>query len=250
MENKLSAIKRKIKKLPTAISERWHRRRQKTQIISNQVMKKIYVDFFKLHEERKTLMLHRPDLYSPGPPITVPSYEMLDLIGKHAGKSILDIGCGHGVYGKELLKRGYEYTGIEANRDYVEEARKHVNALHMSAEKLDFPDNSIDTVIMFEVLEHLADPYTALSEIVRVARKNLILTVPNIGPMVDCVEYNVVMHHFMESTHVNFFTGTMLERFLGEYFPYVHIEEFGQFFNLSGTKLYYHLAAVGSFTKI
>lgn len=250
MANTLSNIKKKIKKVPTVMYERWHRRKQKTQIIRNQVMKKIYVDFFKLHEERETLMLHRPDLYSPGPPITVPSYEMLDLIDRHAGKSILDIGCGHGVYGKELVKRGYEYTGIEANAEYAAEAQKFVNARHMNAEVLDFPDNSMDTVIMFEVLEHLADPYAALSEIVRVARKNLIVTVPNIGPMMECVAYNVVMHHFMESTHVNFFTRTMLERFLGKYFPHVLVEEFGQFFNLSGSKLYYHLAAVASFERI
>ena len=31
-------------------------------------MKKIYSDFFKLHEENQVLMLHREDLYTPGPP--------------------------------------------------------------------------------------------------------------------------------------------------------------------------------------
>ncbi len=247
---KIKDIKEKILKLPARVSEWWHRRKQKKQIISNQVMKKIYMDFFKLHEDRQTVMLHRVDLYSPGPPITVPSYEMLDLIDKYAGKSILDIGCGHGVYGKELIKKGHEYTGIESNEEYVEEAKKHVNALHMKAEKLDFPDKSFDTVIMFEVLEHLEDPYKAFSEIVRVTRKNVVVSVPNVGPLKDCVEYNVVMHHFMESTHVNFFTKTMLERFLEKYFPYVKVKEFGQFFNLSGSKLYYHLAGIASFEKV
>ncbi len=207
------------------------------------------MDFFRLHEEKKTLMLHRVDLYSPGPPITVPSFEMLDFIYKHAGKKILDIGCGHGVYGKELIKKDYEYIGIEANGEYVKEASRHVDARLMRAEKLDFPDKSIDTVIMFEVLEHLEDPYAALEEIVRVTRKNVLISVPNIGPMVDCVEYNVVMHHFLESTHVNFFTSGMLKRFLKKYFPYVKVSEFGQFFNLSGSKLNYHLAAVASFEK-
>jgi 2-polyprenyl-3-methyl-5-hydroxy-6-metoxy-1,4-benzoquinol methylase len=247
---KLKDIKEKILKLPARVFEWWHRRKQKKQIISNHVMKKIYMDFFKLHEEQQTVMLHRVDLYSPGPPITVPSYEMLDLIHKHAGKSILDIGCGHGVYGKELIKKGHEYTGIETNEEYVKEAKKHVNVLHMQAEKLDFPDKHFDTVIMFEVLEHLEDPYKAMSEIVRVTRKNLVVSVPNVGPLVDCVEYNVVMHHFMESTHVNFFTKTMLERFLKKYFPYVKVKEFGQFFNLSGSKLYYHLAGIASFEKV
>ena len=168
-------------------------------------------------------------------------------MSSNAGKSILDIGCGHGVYGRELLKKGYEYTGIEANKEYAAEAGKYVNAVHMRAEKLDFPDQSFDTVILLEVLEHLEDPYTALTEIRRVARKNLVVSVPNIGPMVDCVEHNLVMHHFMDGTHVNFFTRGMLERFLRNYFPHVEVNEFGQFFNLSGSKLYYHLAGIASF---
>ncbi len=230
--------------------EKWHRWKQKKQIIRNHVMKKIYADYFKLHEDRKSIMLNRVDLYSPGPPISVPSYEMLDLIEKYAGKTVLDIGCGHGVYGKELIKKGFEYTGIESNESYVKEAAKYVNAKHMRAEKLEFPDKSQDTVVMFEVLEHLEEPYTSLEEIVRVTRKNLIVSVPNIGPIVECVEYNVVMHHFLESTHVNFFTKNMLERFLKKYFPYVRVMEFGRFFNLSGSKLNYHLAAIASFEKI
>lgn len=219
----------------------------KPQIIRNEVMKTIYRDFFNSHEENKTFMLHREDLYEPGPPVTVPSPEILTIIETHAGKSILDIGCGHGVYGRELVKKGYEYTGIEANKDYAAEACKHVKAFHMRAEKLDFPDKSFDTVIMLEVLEHLEDPYTALTEIKRVARQNLVVSVPNVGPMVDCVEHNLVMHHFMDGTHVNFFTAGMLERFLKNYFPHVEVNEFGQFFNLTGRKLYYHLAGIASF---
>ncbi|MCX6582307.1 MAG: class I SAM-dependent methyltransferase [Candidatus Aminicenantes bacterium] len=237
----------KVAKLPGW----WKRRRQmgRPRVIRNEVMKTIYRDFFNAHEEKKTPMLHRGDLYAPGPPVTMPSGEILEIIETYAGKSILDIGCGHGVYGRELLKKGFEYTGIEGDEGYAAEAAKYVNAFHMRAEKLEFPDKSFDTVIMLEVLEHLDDPYGALAEIVRVARKNLIVSVPNLGPMKDCVEHNLVMHHFLDGTHVNFFTGGMLERFLRDYFPYVKVTEFGQFFNLSGSKLYYHLAAIASFER-
>jgi ubiquinone/menaquinone biosynthesis C-methylase UbiE len=210
-------------------------------------IKKIYADFFKLHEENKVLMLHRKDLYTPGPPQKHSSQKMLGLVQKHAGKRILDIGCGHGVNCIELNHRGFQCVGIEANDQYARETQKYVEAYHMRAEKLDFPDKSFDTVIMLEVLEHLEDPYKALEEIVRVTRKNLILSVPNLEPLETCVEYNVIMHHFFEVTHVNFFTKPMLERFLKKYFPYVEVGEFGQFFNVSGRKLYYHLSGVASF---
>ena len=213
-------------------------------------MKKIYSDFFKLHEENQVLMLHRDALYTPGPPHKHFSQKMLDLVQKYAGKQVLDIGCGHGVNCIELNKRGFKCIGIEINEQYVQEAQKYIEAYRMRAEKMDFPDKSFDTTIMLEVLEHLEDPYKALEEVVRVTRKNLILSVPNIEPLETLVEFNVIMHHFFECTHLNFFTKSMLERFLKKYFPYVKVGEFGQFFNISGKKLYYHLNAIASFEPI
>ena len=213
-------------------------------------MKKIYSDFFKLHEENQAAMLHREDLYTPGPPHRHLSQKMLDLVQKHAGQRILDVGCGHGVNSVELINRGFQCVGIEANEEYSKEAQKYIEAYHMKAEKLEFPDKSFDTVIMLEVLEHIRDPYTALSEVVRVAKKNLIVSVPNLAPLETCVEYNVIMHHFFEPTHLNFFTKPMLERFLNNYFPYVQAGEFGQFFNISGRRLYYHLSGIASFEPV
>ena len=141
-------------------------------------MKKIYADFFKLHEENQVLMLHRDAFYTPGPPHKHFSQQMLELVQKHAGKQVLDIGCGHGVNCIELNKRGFKCIGIEINEQYVQEAQKYIDAYHMRAEKLDFPDKSFDTTLMLEVLEHLEDPYKALEEVIRVTRKNLILSVP------------------------------------------------------------------------
>ncbi|MCP5047789.1 MAG: class I SAM-dependent methyltransferase [bacterium] len=213
-------------------------------------IKKIYSDFFKLHEEKEVLMLHREALYTSGPPHTHASQKMLEVVGKHAGKNILDIGCGHGVNSVQLNKRGFQCVGIEANEDYAKESAKHFETYYMNAETLEFPDKSFDTVMMLEVLEHVRDPYKALQEIVRVTRKNLILSVPNLAPLEFCVEHNVIMHHFFETTHLNFFTKPMLERFLSKYFPYVEVNELGQFFNISGKKLYYHLSAIASFEPV
>jgi ubiquinone/menaquinone biosynthesis C-methylase UbiE len=217
---------------------------------SSSGMKKIYSDFFKRHEENQVFMLNRKDLYTPGPPHKQFSQKMVELVQKYGGKRVLDVGCGHGTNCIELNKRGFQCVGIEANEKYAKEAQKYIEAYHMRAEKLEFPDKSFDTVIMLEVLEHLEDPYTALEEIVRITRKNFILSVPNLGPLETCVEYNVIMHHFFEPTHFNFFTKSMLKRFLKKYFPYVEVGEFGQFFNISGRKLYYHLYGAASLEPI
>jgi len=219
-------------------------------VIRNEVMKSIYTNLLKAEEHPEVMMFHREHLYASGPPITVPSQEMIELAARHAGPRILDIGCGLGVYSRELNERGFSCVGIEWNEEYVREASKHIEAYHMSAEELEFEDKSFDTVLMFEVLEHLQNPEKALREIRRVIRKNVILSVPNLGPLVDCVEHNVIMHHFFEMTHFNFFTKKMLERFLRKRFPYVQVREFGQFFNISGKELFYHLSAVASLSGL
>lgn len=212
-------------------------------------MQQIYREFMEDKEKSGLMMLHRDDIYATGAPIHTTSTYMVELISRYAGKEIVDIGCAYGNYCKELNKMGFDCMGIDFNLDYCKEASKEITVCAMEAENLGFADKSVDTIVMSEVLEHIQNPYKALEEIVRVTRKNFILSVPNLDPVVECVKYNVVMHHFLEPTHVNFFTRAMLERFLKKYFPYVRVFEYGQFFNLSGKRLYYHLAAVASFEE-
>lgn len=214
---------------------------------SNVEMRKIYSNFLRMHEEASAVMLHREDLYMSGAPHEHFSPFMIDLIQEHGGTNILDVGCGTGVNSIELIRRGFNCTGIEIDENYVRLAQRNIEAHHMQAEKLEFKDKSFDTAIMIEVLEHINDPDAALSEIARVTCKNLILSVPNIAPLETCVEQNMIMHHFFDSSHVNFFTPSMLERFLKQYFRHVRVGEFGQFFNLSGKKLFYHIFAIASF---
>lgn len=216
----------------------------------NQKMRESYSDFLVTKERAGVSMLHPEDLYGSGPPNWDIHPEMLAIITRYAGKRILDVGCGTGIYCRELNERGYNCIGVDADRECHDLARKQTNSLMMRAEELGFADKSFDTVIMLEVLEHIEDPYSALKEIVRVTRRNLILSVPSLEPLADCVAHNVVMHHLVEVTHLNFFTKPMLERFLRMYFPYVTVSEFGAFFQVSGKKLFYHLSAVASFQPI
>jgi 2-polyprenyl-3-methyl-5-hydroxy-6-metoxy-1,4-benzoquinol methylase len=48
----------------------------------------------------------------------------------------------------------------------------------MSAERLDYGDDEFDLVAATEVLEHVLEPERALSEMARVARRHLIVSVP------------------------------------------------------------------------
>ena len=92
------------------------------------------------------------------------SQELIRFCRRFAGNRILDLGCATGDYCLELDKLGYVCVGADINETYVDAARKKGVDAVVSGEKLPFEDNSFDTVIMFEVLEHVQDPERVLRE--------------------------------------------------------------------------------------
>lgn len=76
-------------------------------------------------------------------------------------KSILNIGCGFGWCELNFLGRGVkQMTGTEISEDDLKTARenildKRVSFVVGSAIQLPFPSNSFDTVVSWEVIEHI-----------------------------------------------------------------------------------------------
>lgn len=85
---------------------------------------------------------------------------------------VLDVGCGYSPY-KRFLSAAQMYTSVEAETRY----RPDVVA---SALRLPFTEESVDSLMMTEILEHVAEPAEALAEAGRVLKRGgqLYLTVP------------------------------------------------------------------------
>lgn len=98
-------------------------------------------------------------------------------------KSILDAGCGNGTFLNTLVASGGNAFTRMAGLDRSREALKQVQceAHEGSVAQMPFEDASFDVVTCLEVLEHLTEPElaAALSELQRVSRKYILLTVPN-----------------------------------------------------------------------
>ncbi len=96
--------------------------------------------------------------------------------------SILDVGCGTG-YVTDIISGSLKVNvvGCDLDKKRLSVARRHFNQEVIVADvtRLPFRDGSFDAVVAMEILEHLQNPDPALSELKRIARRYLVITVPN-----------------------------------------------------------------------
>ncbi|GMO50271.1 MAG: hypothetical protein Ta2G_07650 [Termitinemataceae bacterium] len=107
-------------------------------------------------------------------------YHQIDEILSTKPDSVLEIGIGPGILGTILKKINCPYESIDIDKELEPD---HVGSIL----QMPFPDKNYDTIVCFQVLEHLAyENFTiALNELFRVARKCIILSLPDAGPVIS-----------------------------------------------------------------
>jgi SAM-dependent methyltransferase len=93
----------------------------------------------------------------------------------------LDIGAGAGRNTRVLLEHGLDAIAIENEATGINLCQKNqIPCLQGNVLNLPFPDNSINLIILMDVLEHIEDHEKAINEIHRILEVNgkLILSVP------------------------------------------------------------------------
>jgi SAM-dependent methyltransferase len=86
--------------------------------------------------------------------------------------SVLDVGCGAGVFSETFRGYGCRVTGIDPSGEMIAAARAAVSGVEFltgEAEALPFPGGSFDLVFLATVLHEITDPAAALREARRVA---------------------------------------------------------------------------------
>lgn len=111
--------------------------------------------------------------------------------------SVLDVGCGTGLFLKPLIAAGCtQLYGVDGPQDFTDRALsrgyKEVSVVaDLNISPLPGPNENFDLVVCKDVFEHLLNPIHALSEISRVLKKDglLLLHVPNHFPLIGRLKF-------------------------------------------------------------
>jgi len=128
---------------------------------------------------------------------------------------VLEVGCAAGSTLALIKRLGGEGEGIEISKTAAEIAIKHfkLNVFNGPFEEAEIKKNYFDTILMFDVLEHLDRPGKAIEQIGKALKKNgfFALTVPNFDRFtVETLGWPGINSWF---EHINYFkSGVLCER--------------------------------------
>ncbi len=140
----------------------------------------------------------------------------------YAKGTLLDIGCGSSPL------ENYFSTYVEKylKHEHPEAAKENIKYDYLSElPEINAPNNSIDTIVSFAVLEHVSKPFEALAECKRILKENGILII-----------YVPQYWHLHEEPHDYFrFTKYILKEKMSELnLEIIHLKEIGGSFAVVG----------------
>ena len=96
---------------------------------------------------------------------------VLRCLGDVNGKRVLDVGCGDGFLTYRIAKKGADVVGIDNSEEGIKLAKEIFNKKKMpasfivvSAYNMPVKNNSIDCVVLSDVIEHVKEPEKLLKK--------------------------------------------------------------------------------------
>jgi 2-polyprenyl-3-methyl-5-hydroxy-6-metoxy-1,4-benzoquinol methylase len=135
-----------------------------------------------------------------------------------SGKTILDYGCGTGEFLAAMANSGWDARGIEPNTVAREHAReKYEIEVYDESAIESIPDNSLDAITLWHVLEHIYPLQNRLHSFHKMLKQNgtLIVAVPNTNSF-DAKRYGAFWAAYDVPRHLYHFAPDNIKRLLAE----------------------------------
>ena len=93
------------------------------------------------------------------------------LTGPPDGRPLLDVGCYTGVFVEMAASHGWDAKGVEPSRWAVKQAQaRGLQVLQGTLDTVDLSEEVFDVVTMWDVIEHVSDPYGTLQQAYRLLK--------------------------------------------------------------------------------
>jgi len=149
------------------------------------------------------------------------SERRLRLIGRHSRPPgrLLDVGCALGFFLQQAQRQGWGVAGVDVSSYAVEYVKKHIGC-EVYCGELDttyYPEGTFDVVTMWDVIEHMRDPFVQLSHCHHVLRAGgiLALSTPDISSLVARMTGPRWMGFKLADEHLHYFSRSTLRQLLG-----------------------------------
>lgn len=144
--------------------------------------------------------------------------QVRDLLPFVSHGRLLELGSACGFFVEAACGAGFEAVGIEPSqwaRSYAKD-KMGLSLLEGTIEDYDFPDEHLDAVCMFDLLEHLPNPRGTVAEVARVLRTGgvICLSTPDAGSVLA----RVLGRNWwgLKPEHLFYFTRRSLGRLLSD----------------------------------
>jgi SAM-dependent methyltransferase len=144
---------------------------------------------------------------------------------------VLDVGCSTGGFLEGMRRRGnWDTFGVEINAEVAEYARSAagLNVFAGTLQQAGYPDAFFDVVTLWNVLEHLHEPYQTLLEAARILGPGGLLAASIPNP--DCIEARLFGPYWAgwdAPRHLYTFTRETITRMLNQ--ADLEVREFASF---------------------
>lgn len=127
--------------------------------------------------------------------------EIAKLLLEHQKGDVLDVGCATCQLCSFLREHGWRgrYHGIDARRYEGYGYPEDIDLIIGDALKVQFPE--VDTVVLYDILEHVDDPVALLRKSLGAAKKNVLIAIPLRNE--EMWRYGVVETHQLDRTHMH-----------------------------------------------